>query len=220
MSQWDKRFMNPLIGSSLYDSLNRLVIGFLLSLWLFIIPIFDKYHHILNDFLGKCGYVIFCFVLGLFFSLLIDCISEIKKQSFIKFFFYKNNLKRITKISEENDVPLSPTKGETEIETYYKYYYSVQESHLLGNVPALETLSAFLLNLCGVSLVSSFLSLVLFYINPHCCCNCSRSRICFGCILILSIIILLLGKICRDYIEGKIYSSIILAYKYIKTSKS
>ncbi len=214
--------MNPLLGSSLYDSLNRLVIGFLLSLWLFQIPIFYKYLFILDEFLGKCGYVIFCFVLGLFFSLLIDWIAESKKNSPLKFFFYKNNLKKIKKVSKENDVPLSPTKGETEIEAYYKYYYSVQESHLLGNVPALETLSAFLLNLCGVSLVSSIVSLVLFCTHPNCCscCNCSRSRICFGCILILSIIILLLGKICRDYIEGKIYSSIILAYKFNKASKS
>lgn len=192
--------MSPLLGSSLYDSLNRLVIGFLLSLWFFAIPCFDI--SCIDYPITLCIYIIVCFITGLFFSLLIDKLAGINKPG-INFFFYKNKLANIRQICIRNSIPFPDTDKYEALSTYYTYYYTVQRAGLLGSIPALETLSAFLMNLCGVCVLSLFLSACLLLnknCSIYCCCHCCN--ICL-CIILISFIILILSKLGRDYIEKR-----------------
>ncbi len=209
--------MTPLLGSSFYDSLNRLVIGFLLSLWLFAIPCFDI--TLIDGPIPISIYVVACFITGLFFSFLIDRLAECNWRGF-QIIFYKNKLERIRKTCEKEKVQLPEIEGDSKnaLYTYYKYYYTVQQGNLLGNIPALETLSAFMMNLSGVCIISTIISFFLCLIRCccYCCCCCCSYCIYPGYILIISIILLFCSKYCRDYIENKIYSNIIIAYKFLK----
>ncbi len=208
--------MTPLLGSSFYDSLNRLVIGFLLSLWLFAIPCFNI--SCIDGPIPLGIYVVACFITGLFFSLLIDKLAGLNKCP-LHYVFYKNKLSSIRKICKKWDIPFPDIKDDSKkpLYTYYTYYYTVQQGNLLGNIPALETLSAFLMNLSGVCIISTIISLSLCIIRKCwclcCCCSCCIHPC---CIMIISIILLICSISCRYYIESRIYSNIIIAYKFLQ----
>lgn len=68
--------MNQLQGITFYDSINRLVIGFLASLWIFFCP--NIFRRELDPAIVTATYLIACYIWGLFFSLLVDRISTVK----------------------------------------------------------------------------------------------------------------------------------------------
>ncbi len=167
----------------------------------------------------KILFTIGCFIIGVFFSFLIDKIAECRQLGYFNKIFYKNNINKIKELSVVFNIELVPDRNETQLEAYWGRYYTVQKAGLLGNVPALETLSAFLLNLSGVSILYVIVEIIYFiWYGSFCNCKCSSTTPLHSfsvVVLLTSSILLILSKYCRDYIEGKIYLSIISAYKFL-----
>lgn len=84
--------MNPLQGITFYDSINRLVIGFLASLWIFFCP--NLFEWELDPAIITAIYLIVCYISGLFFSLLVDRIATVKLPCCLGNIFYKNDIIR------------------------------------------------------------------------------------------------------------------------------
>lgn len=196
--------MNPLQGISFYDAINRLVIGFLASLWIFYFRKELPPHF--NNLYYTAVYLIACFVFGLFFSLLVDWIASQKHTGFLRRMFYKNNPYKIRAVASRRQVDL--LGEDIPIPDYWRKYYTVQQAGLLGNISALETISAFMLNLCALSFVSTFLGLTLLAFN-----NCKCQLI---WITILCAFMVIFCTIARNYVEGKIYDNVLSAYKYLE----
>lgn len=196
--------MNPISGLSLYDSLNRLVTGFITSLCIMCSDCnLIKYH---TEALFWPIYVICCFTAGVFFSFAIDRLAESQNIGYLKIFFYKNDMRRIRRFCKRYSVSLETPESDDDLNSYYFIYYTVQKSGLLGNVPSLETLSAYLLNLCALSFLYLFGGIIALAVTGNCCC--------LAWIPVLSLILLTFSTLTRHYIENKIYTSIIVAYKY------
>ncbi len=196
--------MNPLEGISFYDAINRLVIGLLASLWVFYFlddlpPQSDNLYYV-------AVYLISCYVFGLFFSLLVDKITECKHLGFLKIIFYKNNPKKIREITSKYNITIQ--EAGTSIPGYWRIYYEVQKNGLSDKVQAMETISAFMLNLCGLCFVCLIVSLVTIAFKK---CPCELIWI-----PILSFFMVLFCSISRNYVECKIYTNILSAYKYLE----
>lgn len=196
--------MNPLNGISFYDALNRLIIGFLASLWTFYLPI--QIHEYLDKTHYAALYIVACFVVGFFFSLIVDRIAEAKNLGVFNFIFYKNDMRRIDSIASELGINIIPSETNNGIPNYWKMYYNVQRNGLLGNITAMESLSAFMLNLCSLSIAYLAGSLTAIAIT----CNCLLIWM-----PILSAFMIVFCTVARYYLESKIYVSVLAAYKYL-----
>lgn len=196
--------MNPLQGITFYDSINRLVIGFLASFWVFYF--IDDLSQKFDSVYYAAVYLIACFVFGLFFSLLVDWFAEKKHIGFLSKIFYKNNLEKIKRIASKRQVII--LEDDIPIPDYWRKYYAVQQAGLLGNIPALEMISAFMLNLCALSLVSAVLSLALLAFSG---CKCQLMWV-----PILSAFMVSFCTMTRNFVETKIYDNILSAYKYLE----
>ena len=216
--------MNPLSGISFYDALSRLSIGLLLSIP-FVFTCQDNTN--LCCFIPEnCNivdalYILIYYIIGLFFSIGIDKIASWKSKCFIKKYFYKNNLDCIQKIYNQKIGKYALKVLEIDDETYWNIYYCVQKNGLLGNVKALEALSAFLLNLGAVCIL--YFIWTLEYVGI---CYCKANPIEWfsslnspGWIVTLSVVVFFICKCVRDYIESNIYHNIIMAYKFLLTYK-
>lgn len=84
-------------------------------------------------------------------------------------------------------------KGQPAIDAYFERYYAVQRAGLLGNVPAMETISAFLMNLAALCIL--YMTVVLLVIIFT--CNCCQ----YIWIPILSLFLVIIAKIARNYVE-------------------
>lgn len=88
--------MNPLQGSTFYDTLNRLIDGIILSFLFFLksweLPEYSTFAYML--------YFIACLVLGIFFSFSVDFIATCHIRGINKIFF-KNDDKSIKRIEQE-----------------------------------------------------------------------------------------------------------------------
>lgn len=199
--------MDPIQGISFYDSINRLAIGFLASLCFYSQL---QSSIVWTEVLFVAIYMISCFIFGLFFSLIVDAIAEGKNHAIIKCIIYKNDLKRIRRLAKKIGVKLSSADKQSDIPSYWHIYYSVQKNNLLGNVPALETISAFLLNLCCLSFIYLVGSLVAIAITRNCC------QLIW--IPILAMFLMISCTISRYYIETKIYRVVLSAAKYLEKS--
>lgn len=228
--------MNPLGGITFYDSLNRLSIGILLTYFFLPCLILESDGCCCaqsNDLAALAVYIIICYIVGLFFTLLIDrlCTEGYRKRCWFLKVFYKNDLKTIVKIADKIKYPI-----DNSLKSYYAAYYKVQRNGLLGNVPVLEAISAFLLNLCGVAMVYAFIGIILLILtllglcnNPpsflHGLCPDSILKNAYSCLtsacdcpgycrlaalLIISSITIVMTAKSRDVVELKIYRAIIL----------
>ncbi len=101
-------------------------------------------------------------------------------------------------------------KGQPAIDAYFERYYAVQRAGLLGNVPAMETISAFLMNLAALCIL--YMTVVLLVIIFT--CNCCQ----YIWIPILSLFLVIIAKIARNYVEDNIYNAIISASKFLETA--
>ncbi len=196
--------MNPLNGISFYDALNRLIIGFLASLWTFYLPI--QIHEYLDKTHYAALYIVACFVVGFFFSLIVDRIAEAKNLGVFNFIFYKNDMRRIDSIASELGINIIPSETNNGIPNYWKMYYNVQRNGLLGNITAMESLSAFMLNLCSLSIAYLTVSLIAIAITSNCL---------LIWLPILSVFMIVFCAVARYYLESKIYVSVLAAYKYL-----
>ena len=215
--------MQNLGASSFYDSLNKLLIGFL----------------ILLPLLGNCQYfacnelaflAIACWLVGIFFwairaYILSPVLNKIPCLS-------RNNIRQIkyTYIKVSKDKKRKYTFNDIEKDTieyndYLAMYYSVQRQGLLGNIPVLESLSSFFLNFILVLIY--WIILILW--NSGCCqslefiyftvsqCACHVGTCPYFILLpvyaIVSCIVLIcLSCLFRYRTENHIYSLIIEAY--------
>lgn len=203
--------MNPLQGITFYDSINRLVIGFLASLWIFFCP--NLFRRELDPAIVTAIYLIACYIFGLFFSLLVDRIATVKLPCCLGHIFYKNDIIRIRLAAAKQKVLLTHTKGQLAIDAYYEKYYAVQRAGLLGNVPAMETISAFLMNLAALCILYMTGGLVVIIFTRNCCQ--------YLWIPILSLFLVIFAKIARNYVENNIYNAILSASKFLeKTSNN
>ena len=200
--------MNPLQGITFYDSINRLVIGFLASLWIFFCP--NLFRRELDPAIVTAIYLIACYILGLFFSLLVDRIATVKLPCCLGHIFYKNDIIRIRRAAARKKVILKSMKGQPAIDAYFERYYAVQRAGLLGNVPAMETISAFLMNLAALCIL--YMTVVLLVIIFT--CNCCQ----YIWIPILSLFLVIIAKIARSHVEDNIYNAIISASKFLETA--
>lgn len=201
--------MNPLQGITFYDSINRLVIGFLASLWIFFCP--NIFRRELDPAIVTATYLIACYILGLFFSLLVDRISTVKFSRCLGNIFYKNDIIRIRRAAARKKVILTNSKDKSATDAYFEKYYAVQRAGLLGNVPAMETISAFLMNLAALCMLYMTGVLLVIILTRNCCQ--------YLWIPILSLFLIISAKIARNYVEGNIYKAIISASKFLeKTS--
>lgn len=198
--------MNPLQGITFYDSINRLVIGFLASLWILFCP--NIFRCELDPAIITVIYLIACYVFGLFFSLLVDRIATVKLPCCLGHIFYKNDIIRIRRAAAQQKVILTNSKDQSAIDAYFEKYYSVQSAGLLGNVPAMETISAFLMNLAALCILYMTGGLLVIIFTRNCCQ--------YLWIPILSLFLVIFSKIARNYMENNIYKAIISASKFLE----
>lgn len=202
--------MNPLQGLTFYDSINRLVIGFLASLWIFFCP--NIFRCELDPAIITAIYLIACYVFGLFFSLLVDRIATVKLPCCLGHIFYKNHIIRIRRAAAQQKVILTNSKDQSAIDAYFEKYYSVQSAGLLGNVPAMETISAFLMNLAALCILYMTGGLLVIIFTRNCCQ--------YLWIPILSLFLVIFAKIARNYMENNIYKAIISASKFLEQTSN
>lgn len=202
--------MNPLQGITFYDSINRLVIGFLASLWIFFCP--NIFRRELDPAIITAIYLIACYVFGLFFSLLVDRIATVKLPCCLGHIFYKNDIIRIRRAAVQQKVILTNSKDQSAIDAYFEKYYSVQSAGLLGNVPAMETISAFLMNLAALCILYMTGGLLVIIFTRNCCQ--------YLWISILSLFLVIFSKIARNYMENNIYKAIISASKFLEETSN
>ena len=196
----DLTSMNPLQGSSFYDTINRLVVGIIATLWIFYVDSLRNSLHCFPYEIKILIYLIGCFIVGLFFSQLTEYIAG-KNIDVLNLIFYKNKISWIQNIAVVNDVTFDKFPI---IESYYDKYYVVQCIGLLGNVPPQEALSAFMLNLSALSLYYIPIALIFFCIN----CSCQSLWI-----VVIAVVLLPITVISRSRIEKNIYYSVIRASK-------
>lgn len=195
--------MNPLQGSSFYDTINRLVVGIIATLWIFYVEPIRNCAECFPSEIKIAIYLIACFIIGTFFSQVTDWIAS-KNIQVLDLIFYKNKLSWIQETAQDNDVELVRLDQPNTLEGYYDKYYSVQNAGLLGNVPPQDALSAFMLNLSALSLYYIPIALIFFCIN----CSCQSLWI-----IVIAVFLLPITVISRGRIEKNIYYSVIRASK-------
>lgn len=202
--------MNTIQGASFYDILNRLVIGILSTLWIFSIPKLHFMDWFDYKYLDETLYIIFCFFVGIIISTLVHYIAE-QNCTLFRGVLYTINENRISLIIQEypeikNCIDMTEN---TLRKDYIDMYLSVRKEGLIGNVPQMEALSAFLQNLTFISALYFFGGLIAIMVS----CNCCE----LAPIPIISLILFILSIITRRRIEWQIYSSILESYNYIVT---
>lgn len=217
--------MDIVSGASFYDSLNKLIIGFLL-----LLPSIGNCYTLDNYELMLLG--VACWVTGLFFWGLID---RVVCSNIICPLLENNYVKWIRESYEEiMDDKLSTDDSKEIKDKYYEAYYSVQEHGLLGAVNRLESFSAFFRNIFFVMIIWIFITIcrcccLPLYFGKICVCSCFDSCSCGSgclqispcCAIIFFISIAILSLCLRRVVEKLIQRSVLEAYKYLtnKTNK-
>jgi hypothetical protein len=178
------------ISFSLYDALNKLIIGAIALSPL--ISIEEINWHPLS-------FTVAAFLCGLFLWLILALITE--KLNFLKscWLFGSNNLeiiertfKKIKKIY--SDYP--PLFKNDRKKCYLGAYYRVQQAGLLGNIPTLEALSEF------------FKNLLIAILPIICCLICDKipaENYCFAINWYVILGIIAMSVLGRHYTETKIH---------------
>ena len=135
--------MNTINGMSFYDSLTKLTIGFLLTWWWLPghLPAIVK-----EEYIQFTLYFIMCFLTGCLWQGLAELLPKYDKESHrILDWIPYSKRNYMPWIIEEwkkhynEGIDTIPTKHD-----YYCAYYKLQKAGLLGNIPILEALEAFL----------------------------------------------------------------------------
>lgn len=138
--------METISGIGYYDSLNKLVVGFLLCAlpWVFcdktaillgqILPSGAMTYTSFYKFLGIGLFVVWSYIMGVLWHHLI-----IEKCAFLN--RHRNNKVSINKVYQE---VYGNEKKEYNLKDYYQKYYNAENSKLLGSVHVLESLEAFM----------------------------------------------------------------------------
>ena len=192
--------MNPLQGSSFYDTINRLVVGIIATLWIFYVEPIRSCLHCFPFEIKVIVYLIGCLIVGLFFSQLTEYIAG-NNINVLNLIFYKNKISWIQNIAAANDVKFDKLPI---IESYYDKYYAVQKAGLLGNISPQEALSAFMLNLSALCLYYVFIAIIFCCI--YCCCQSLW-------IVVIAMVLLPITVLSRYRMERNIYYSVIRASK-------
>lgn len=212
--------MSDLGGSSFYDTLNKLVIGFLLLLP-FVKCFYPSLH--LDKAICLFTFSVVCWVIGLFFWVPIEYISNNFPR---RISLYKNNnikwirdsyLEVYTEINTGSHNLNLPKPNNLEKKDYYIIYFTLQKQNLLGCVPYLEIYSAFFRNLSIVAILWALVILpTLWHLYKD-----SYTHAEIALTITASIFVGILGPICRYYTEKKIFRSIFEAYflGYLNTIK-
>ena len=226
--QWHLLFrMNEIISSSFYDSINKLLIGFLLFL-----PFID-----LNDICGPAGIAllsVICWFIGLLFWGIVDlCLIPYlkgkEKTLKCKRLFSRNNIDWINheydKLSNKYGIKykdaLGNDKDALDEKDYLSMYYYDSAHGLLGNIPILEGMSALFRN-TAIVLMLWFILVLFKWIFPdslpwgNVILTFSLPKPWFHLWFPISLILLVLGIIlCKKFrrkTEMIIFTSIIEAY--------
>lgn len=197
-------------GTSFYDALNKTVIGFLL-----IIPFYAT--HISNKPAVICQYwvvwILTSFIIGfLFWGIGILC--PLKKiyvrNSFIECIIGSNYPPRIRAayISALNLTKNKPKLKSFGPKEYLNSYYFLQQRGMLGNIPILEALSAFCLNISCVLCIWLFVIISQDYtsfffidvsnntsLSSYCIATFSISEFTASIIILIAYLLLLRTKI-------------------------
>ncbi|MDE6444665.1 MAG: hypothetical protein K2K64_09655 [Muribaculaceae bacterium] len=199
--------MNGLVGSSFYDSLNKMVIGFL-----FILPLllyFDELKGFMFD--------------HALYTLLISWIVGIFLWAVGNMWLFPN----LGKNFESNNLPLIKSEykkicnntfvsypGITEdnlsINHYLKVYYRVQAKGLIGNIPILESISEFFKNFIFILIwwiILLFIKLILCLTKTE-TISFNFDNFCFikaftG--ILFCIVFIFMSSHARKFTEKKIY---------------
>lgn len=205
--------MNGLGGSSFYDSLNKLVIGFLL-----LMPFVVNCETLCleNSFqlvvLAFCSWIAGLFFWGLFELLFFPNFKCLPCYRSNNLDWINHEYASIMKITGNRYINrLGASLDSLKLFDYYSIYFEVKKRCLLGAVPQLESFSAFFRNFTIVLLLWMLVILTHWwhpfshnpdYYTPE------EMTIAIAIILALLIISLIL----RCYTEKKIYKSIFEAY--------
>ena len=207
-------------GSSFYDTINKLLIGFLILLpWINYTPNMGSYEILVISVLS--------YVAGIFFWGLVDGFICYR----INWSFLKNNCEKWIAESFNKIMKYSDYKSDADNikDEYYKAYYTVQERGLLGPVNIMEGFSAFFRNFIFVSIYwiiiicTNCCSLPLHF-GPICIClgcnSCSCGKdsilqITPCCAIVWLLVLVILSPFFRCIVEKKIQCTVLNAYKYI-----
>lgn len=207
--------MDSVPGTTFYDGLNKFLIGFLI-----ILPFID-----ISCTSDKIIVITLIFIASWITGLLLWCVTEslsaiVSKK--VRSRFPLNKESYINKAYHDIGAEINKPQDDKQftIIDYYKAYYRIQSKGLLGNIPVLESFSAFFKNL--VIVIVWWLILIIFSSSSSICscrwlCDivakvttsdvCSGSQPCcifiIQCITVLMIclIIIIIG---RFYTERKI----------------
>ena len=215
--------MNGLVGSSLYDTLNKMLIGFL------ILGPFLLYSALINNTVEQNALYLMLsswFTGILYWALYNSLLSPILLRISSRFFGSFDNTmaneeyKAIQHTTSQRYVHLVDDK--ISCTEYLKAYYRVQKKGLLGNVPILEGYSEFFKNFIVISI--EWIVLLIGFLLTYCSCNkcnilsesttsidCNNSRIFLISLLGLFIILDFIFISARKHTERKIFSLIIKA---------
>ena len=213
--------MNGFVGSSLYDTLNKMVIGFLLILPFLIIfcPNIDQF---LKDY--SLYIMIASWIIGLIYWAVYAVILGGILEKLFPYIFRPNNLEWINqeykalkekyKTGYKNLIDNKLTLRE-----YFKVYYRVQKNGLFGNVPCLESYSEFFKNFIVVA--GEWILIIMIVLLIHCARESGKLQALTGLqwgenVILISIVIFLIilgltAAFARRTIEKKIYSLVMTA---------
>lgn len=203
--------MNGLTGSSIYDSLNKLAIGYLL-----LLPIIQH-----NGWLDSTSpyplaiLALYCWLAGLFFWAFLDIVI-FPNSKFIPWYktlnldWINNAYTHVSNIVGKvyNNTLNVPLKN-LGLYDYYAIYFEVQKEGLLGTVPLLESFSAFFRNIPLVFLGWT-IAILSHYWNPLNLNSYTPAEMTLSIILI--IVLGIVSLIFRYYVEKKIFQSIFESY--------
>lgn len=203
--------MDSVPGTTFYDGLNKFLIGFLI-----ILPFID-----ISYTSDRIIVITLIFIASWITGLLLWCVTELLSAIVSKKVRSRFPLNKKSYINTAyHDIGAEINKPQDDkqftIIDYYKAYYRIQSKGLLGNIPVLESFSAFFKNL--VIVIVWWLILIIFS-SSSCRWLCdivakvTTSDVCSGsqpnctsiiqCITVLMIclIIIIIGRI---YTERKI----------------
>lgn len=224
--------MNGFVGSTFYDAINKFLIGLLL--WL---PLCDIWHisvdkvqlmllSVLFWITGVIYWGIITFGIYPFFS---KC-NFLSNCKYISWIMSRNNIKWINKAYERVQKDIfrdsdseKQTQSVCKIDElcYLENYLFVQNKGLLGNIPILESLSAFFQNLALLPFFWLIGFLIKIITLVGCKCPIKVNFTICSCIVISGLIILMIicGRF-RKLTEEKIFYMVLqtsyLSKKFIK----
>ena len=145
-------FIMGIIGSSFYDSINKVLTGFLL-----ILPVLLMCNCKIDDLpISPAISDILILALSWIVGLVLWGIQlwiSIRREDKPKEKYVNQINKSYEAVINKHNLSVLPNQPRLTLPDYYRIYYQVQKNNLLGSVPILEAFSAFFLNLIWISII-------------------------------------------------------------------